>query len=346
MENDFALSNGTIVQGSKNSYRILSCIRRDGMGFTYIGEPVKRQLTTPAKVVLREHFMPHCSLRGDDGVTVVTPPEISSTVATCMKGFEKASMDRARISASSPSIINVLDIFETNGTFYYVVEFLDGITFEEYVNRKGPLSWDETREILSPILDAVKKMHTYRAIHTEITPSHIRFVNHHGQSIPVLFSLYATLHFNDEGKQNWTLPVMTCRTGYAPPEQYRSIDHFMPQTDVYALASTIVFSLSGKHLPDSRVLTEEIVRETLPPALPETTVKALVHALNPDPSLRTSSVTSLRDELREFYGGKQRTTEDDTEGESSLWKELYYGSRVPLIILAFAVVAATIIMLM
>ncbi len=94
------------------------------------------------------------------------------------------------------------------------------------------------------------------------------------------------------------------------------------------------------------MLTEEIVRETLPPALPETTVKALIHALNPDPSLRTSSVTSLREELREFYGGKQRTTEDDTEGEISLWRELFYGSRVPLIILAFAVVAATIIMLM
>ena len=50
-------------------------------------------------------------------------------------------------------------------------------------------------------------------------------------------------------------------------EQYGAIDHFYPQTDVYAMAATLVYAL-GTLASDSRTITEETIRDTLPPALP------------------------------------------------------------------------------
>lgn len=340
MEKDFSLPIGTQLTGKNNEYRILSCIRRDGMGYTYKAEPVMKRKDFTDKVIIREHFMPHCSTRGADGITVETPEEIVPTVKTCLVAFENASEERMKISERSPSIINVLDIFEANNTFYYIVEFLDGVTFEEYVKGKGSLTFEETREILSPILDAVKIMHTYHAMHTEITPRHIRFIHHKGQNIPILFSLYATLHFNDDGKQAWSIPVMNCATGYAPPEQYKSIDHFIPQADIYALAATIVFSLSGKSLPDSRELTEESVRETLPPTLPENIVQALIHALNPEVSQRTSSISTMRNELRDFYGGKKREHEIESEEKDSNEENIFVRNKITFSIAIIAIILA------
>lgn len=345
MKKDLSLTPHTIVRSGKNEYCILSCIRRDGMGYTYIAEPVNKHKGLPNKVVIREHFMPHCSERGTDGITVVTPEEIAPTVENCRSIFEKCSRVRFEISSISPSVISVIDIFNANNTFYYVVEFLDGITFEEYVKQKGPLSWEETRELLSPIFDAVKIMHSRRSIHTEIQPRHIRFVHHKGEYIPVLFSLYASLHFNEEERQMWALPIMTCETGFAPPEQYGNIENFTPQTDIYALAATIVFALSGKKLPDSRVVTEKIIRATLPPALPENTVQALIHALHPDIAQRTASVSAFRDELREFYGGRRREIDDDEHYES-VWKEILNQDRIPLAIVGVAIIAALFIFFM
>ena len=112
----------------------------------------------------------------------------------------------------------------------------------------------------------------------------------------MLFSLYATMHFSDRGVMRWALPPMTCEEGFAPPEQYNAIDHFCPQIDIYALASMVVFCLSGNILPDSRKLTEEMVRETLPPTIPETIVSALLNALYPRPkvSVLQRSLSSVR----------------------------------------------------
>ncbi len=338
MEKDYSLSVGTHLKGEKNEYRILSCIRHDGMGYTYTAEPLMKRKNFTEKVIIREHFMPHCSTRGADGVTVETPEEILPTVRTCLIAFERASEERMIISGRSTSIVNVLDIFERNNTFYYVVEYLDGVTFEEYVKSKGALTFEETRDMLSPILDAVKTLHTFHALHTEITPGHIRFVNHQGQNIPILFSLYATMHFRDDGQESWSVPVMSCEPGYAPPEQYTSIDHFSPQVDIYALAATIVYSLSGKRLPDSRELTEEKIRETLPPTLPENTVQALIHALNPDVAHRTSSITTMRNELRDFYGGKKREQESESNDENDDRQNIFSRNIITFSIIIIAII--------
>ena len=326
MMSEKALAPGTILKGDKNTYRVAEVLSGNGQGFTYkvyttvgVG-PRARQVP----MVVREHMMVRCSDRGEDGMTVVTSEDIAPTVDSCTQSFLYASRERAKVAEKCIWLIDVIEIFQANNTCYYVAEYLDGPDLEEYVaSHGGRLTYDECSEVLSPIFDATRALHTHNILHTSINPKHIKFVKTAKGMTPILFSLYDTMHFGEKGIETWMLPMMTCSEGYAPPEQYSSVEHFYPQIDVYALAATLVYALSGTHLPDSRSLTPDMVRDILPTAFPETLVSAILNALNPDVTQRTASVTNFREELKEFRANsaanarvKSRELEEETEGGS------------------------------
>ncbi len=314
MENkpEKVLPVGSVIHGSLCDYEITDYMAQDGFGILYKAKGVRitaaRKAAKAAEdyFVIREFFMHRCSGRAADGCTVVTPEDVRPTVDNFKEAFAMASDSCAQVSDGCPYIINVIENVSQNDTRYYVVEYLDGETLEDYIERVGPVSIYEARELLSPIFSAVKYMHSYHVMHTDIYPRHIRFVTSGGKRVPVLFSLYASRHFDDEGAPVWPTAIVVCRTGYAPPEQYQNIDHFFPQADIYALASLIVFVLSGKHLPDSRTVTEKDIRTTLPATLPETFIGTLLHALHSDYACRPSSVSSFMEELVEFYDENSR----------------------------------------
>lgn len=337
-----ALPVGAMLHGALSDYEIIGCIAQDGFGILYKAKGVRRTPDRQSRkgskavddyFVIREFFMYRCSDRGDDGCTVVTPEDIRPTVDNFKDAFYIASRSCAQVSVGNPNIINVIENVSQYDTYYYIVEYLDGETLEDYIQRVGPRSIYESREMLTPIFQAVRHLHRSHIMHTDIYPRHVRFVNSGGKRVPVLFSLYASRHFDDEGAPIWPTAIVVCRTGYAPPEQYHNLDHFSPQADIYALAAMIVFVLSGKHLPDSRTVTEKDIRATLPPALPETMIGTLLHALQPDYACRPASVSSFMDELVEFYDEnakyvphdeRRHSLHDDAsdEGSLSVWSRL------------------------
>ncbi len=300
-----ALPLGTMIHGKLSDYLITDYQAQDGFGILYRATgtrmPHNGVNVNETKFMIREFFMCRCSSRGSDGCEMVTPEDVLPTVDNFKKAFLLASQNCAAVSEGCPNIINVIEIIEEYGTIYYVVEYLEGETLEDYVNKEGPMSVYEMRKLLAPIFYAVEHMHLSRTMHTDIYPRHIRFVESGGKKIPVLFSLYASKCFDDNGLPIWLSPVVVCRTGYAPPEQYRNIEHFLPQSDIYALAALIVFVLSGKNLPDSRTLKEKDVRDALPPMLPETMIGTLLHGLCPDYTGRPATVTLFMEELIDFY---------------------------------------------
>ncbi|MCI9285939.1 MAG: hypothetical protein HFJ91_09195, partial [Muribaculaceae bacterium] len=137
MIQDYSISSGTLLKGGRQPYGILSCLRRDGMGYTYRAEAIRPNGST-IPVIIREQFMPMCSTRADDGVTVVTPEDVAPTVDTFLKAFIKASEERRKVSLMCPSIIRILDTFHANGTYYYVVEYLRVIVVGRLFVEKYP----------------------------------------------------------------------------------------------------------------------------------------------------------------------------------------------------------------
>ena len=115
-----ALKKGAVIKGDKYTYTIQSVLQADGQGYTYLTTTpiVQNGVTVEKKTVLREHMMSRCSSRGEDGITVVTPEDIAPTVESCLESFIFASHERQRISEATPWIINVLELFDANGTHY------------------------------------------------------------------------------------------------------------------------------------------------------------------------------------------------------------------------------------
>lgn len=330
-----ALKEGTVIHGGKYDYRVLKLINVDGQGYTYktMATDKMKPGTPEFPMVVREQMMSRCTDRGPDGMTVVYPEDVAPTVESCLESFIVASQERQKISAASPWIVDVVECFHANNTYYYTVECLMGETFEEYVNSMGGrLTYEQTRAVLSPIFDAVRTMHRHQTLHTHIYPHNIRFRIEPTRRVPVLYNLYSSLHFSDNGMQCWTLPAMNCETGFAPPEQYREIDHFAPQVDIYALASMMIYALSGQTLPDSRVITEKDIRAAIPPETPENVTLALLNALDPDLSKRTGTVTRFREDLGSFlsisylgqesgHSGSESNTAS-TAGRPTLWQRI------------------------
>lgn len=347
---------GTVLTHGKHPITITEILSDNALGFTYRGiATINRpgEKTRRMDVVIREHFMAYCSDRAEDGKTVSTPEDIMPTVAGCLEIFKEASQIRREISDSHPAIINVQDVFEENNTYYYVVEFLKGQTLEEYINEHGPLSVEKAIDLLSPIFLGAIKFHYRHSIHTGMTPKHIRFTSDNGKMRPVLFSLYSTMHFDENGRRNWDVQSVKCLEGYAPPEQYGEIEQFLPQIDIYSLAATFVFTISGRHLPDSRTLTEESLREALPPTLPETYTETLLHALCPDYTQRTSSLSSFMDDMNLISSGEhhahrpteEHDAEDAQHDPNAPAGQRPWHMRIMVVVALIAIIAAIVAMI-
>lgn len=299
---------GTLIHGERYDYEILYHKSQDGFGILYAAkvkgrngepDPVK---PSDQMVMMREFFMNRCSSRAEDGCTVYTSDELTPTVKNFYEAFKFASNRCYQATKDAgPGIIHVKEVVNQHDTSYYIVEFLNGEPLDEYIKKNGPMSAFEAYELMKPVFHDLRVLHTSRIMHADIFPRHFRVLNENGEKHMLLYSLYASKHFDDNNLPVITTPILVCRKGYAPPEQYNLIETFIPQLDIYAIAAVMVFMLSGKDLPDSRVLTEKNIRETLPPTLPETLTSSLVRALDPNISNRPSSIISFARDLTEYF---------------------------------------------
>ncbi|MCM1255783.1 MAG: hypothetical protein NC221_06670 [Duncaniella sp.] len=299
---------GTIIHGERYDYEILYHKSQDGFGILYAAKVIGRKgEADPIKpsnqmVMMREFFMNRCSTRDEDGCTVSTPDELAPTVNNFYEAFKYASERCLQATREAGlGIIHVKEVVSQHNTSYYVVEFLGGEPLDEYIKKNGPLSAHEAFKLMKPIFTDLKMLHVFRIMHADIYPRHFRIITEGGEKRMLLYSLYASKHFDDNNQPVITTPILVCRKGYAPPEQYNPIETFIPQLDIYAIAAVMVFMLSGKNLPDSRILTEKEIRETLPPTLPESLTSTLISALDPNITNRPSSIISFSKDLTDYF---------------------------------------------
>ncbi len=296
---DKALPDGFVLEWGKHPYRIKSCLIADGFGFTYEGEALGDGVEVK-NVIIREFFLGRCCQRGEDGAEMVCDEEIESTINDTLTRHAQNLMVRYKTSREHQSLLTILDVFEANGTYYHVAENLGGPSLEEIVLTKGPLKAEEARKLFLPIFGAVKQLHLQNVLHTDICPANIKFRN----GIPVLTHLYGAKHFNEDGEMTIAIPTLNCREGYAPPEQYLPIETFFPQIDIFALASTIAFTMTGKRLPSSPTLTEQKLVEFFPAGFPTDIRNALIRALSHDMENRPQTLSSFKKALDTNFGAK------------------------------------------
>ena len=195
-----------------------------------------------------------------------------------------------------PNIVHVYDFFEENGTAYIVMEFLDGISYKQFIAANGgKVDQKVALEVTLSVLDALKEIHKAGIIHRDISPDNV-FICMSG--IIKLID-FGAARFST-GEEEKTLSIIL-KPGYAPPEQYRSRSKQGPWTDIYAVGAMFYRALTGV-MPDesvNRMVQDRVVPpHELNPEIPENLSNAIMRAMALNQELRFRNVDQFREAIQ------------------------------------------------
>lgn len=305
-----------------------------GDSAVYIGYDTQEE----SAITLREFFPATMCTRQQGGALV--PVEGKETV---FASYRAKFLTVARAVARLRDVLVVVpsyDIFEENGTAYTVAEFCEGKSLEKYVAAKGGrLSFEETRRLFLPLLSALSTIHATGLLHLGISPKNI-LVDTEGNLRLKNFAIPETRTVNTECKPNLI-------AGYAAPEQYEEGADCTPASDVYGVAASMFFALTGRH-PANATQRGKKADDLLMPAevadkTPAHIKESLIRALRVYAPRRTQTVQQLLDEMTATPAVAALIHEDDEEdapkknGAKYLWI---------IFVAAFAVLAVIMVLVL
>lgn len=297
-----ALPTGTLLRGSANSYRIERVLGSGGFGITYLASTTLSVdgISVKAHFAIKEHFPKELCYREPDGMVYCHTHNCERTEAT-LKDFVTEARRLRKIAAatSNQNIVKVREVFEANGTAYYVMEYLEGPTIAQYVASHGAFDEAGALTIMQPILHAAEHLHANSITHLDIKPANIVLCSDGDSGMrPVLIDFGLAKHYDASGMATSTINTIGCSKGYAPLEQYAGLRKFSPQSDVYALAATLLFMLSGQTPPHAEDITPQHIAGMLyGTGVSAETVRAIQHGMAYSRADRTASATQLIREL-------------------------------------------------
>ena len=264
---DKTLKQGYILKSPKQSYKIEGLLGIGCFHITYIASAIFKVSGTPAKIkfVIKESFNRNdCSQNSSSG-NVTYPIRTKEFDNTLRKEFLEDILRLRTIAYGHKNIVKVYEVFETNNTSYYVMEYIDGISLRNYVVNRGRISEDEMLTVITPIVEAVMYLHKNRITHLDINPDNI-MVKHdiNGKIQPVLIGFDCSKHYDKGGNPTSITGIFRSNDGYSPKEQYAGISTFSPSADIYALGATMWFCLTGKNPNKSVDLIEGDLFMSLP----------------------------------------------------------------------------------
>lgn len=297
-----ALPTGTLLRGSANSYRIERVLGSGGFGITYLASTTLSVdgISVKAHFAIKEHFPKELCFREPDGMVYCHTHNIERTKAT-LKDFVTEARRLRKIAAATPNrnIVKVREVFEANGTAYYVMEYLEGPTIAQYVASHGAFDEAGALTIMQPILHAAETLHANSITHLDIKPANIVLCSDGDSGMrPVLIDFGLAKHYDASGAATSTINTIGCSKGYAPLEQYAGLSKFSPQSDVYALAATLLFMLTNQTPPHAEDITPQHIAGMLyGTGVSAETVRAIQHGMAYSRADRTASATQLIREL-------------------------------------------------
>ena len=215
-----------------------------------------------------------------------------------------------KLSLNHSGIVRVNESFRSNGTAYYVMEYIKGQSLREYVRRSplGRLPEAEALQLFQPVTETIGYLHDNKVTHLDIKPDNI-LIRENGEPVVIDFGL--SKHYNTKGTPTSTIKAAGCSAGYSPMEQYVGITTFTPEADIYALGATLLYMLTGKDPMISTEINEVVIRKSIPQDVSQQTSDTIVHAMEKLKESRTKTVKELLSRLQ----GTEKPVHTDTDNK-------------------------------
>lgn len=286
--NMIALKPGETLQ--HGIYRIEKVLGQGGFGITYLAADLNLQ----RKVAIKEFFpKDYCDRSADTSNVTLGTQSTAEFVQRLKMKFLKEARNIAKFN--HPGIIKIYSAFEENNTAYYVMEYIEGEALSTLVERDGPLDARRALNYIRSVGNALAYVHDRKINHLDVKPANIML--RRSDDTPILIDFGLSKQYDAEGKQTSTTPT-GLSYGYAPLEQYNrgGVKEFSPQTDLYSLAATLYFILSGIVPPQALDLVE--CELTFPELVPTPLISPIGKAMSSSRFDRHNSIGAFLSELK------------------------------------------------
>ncbi len=267
-------------------YRLKRKIGSGGMGEVYLAEHQMMKRPCVLKIIRPDRA-------GDDKVLARFQREVRAT---------------ARLSHW-----NTVEIFDygrtLDGVFYYVMEYLPGMSLSDLVKEYGPLPPERVVHLLRQVCDALREAHGMGLIHRDIKPGNI-FAAHRGGVHDVAklldFGLVKPLMEEEQSMQLTAEGTITGSPLFMSPEQATGESHADVRSDIYSLGTVTYYLLTGRPVFEEtgpiKLILAHAQREVVPPShhhdgIPEDLERIVLRCLAKSPLDRYQTVDELARDL-------------------------------------------------
>ncbi len=264
-------------------YRLLEKLGSGGMGEVYKAE--------------------HVLLKRPCAMKLIRPD--SEADATAIAHFETEVNATAKLTHWNT--VEIYDYGHTeDGTFYYVMELLPGLSLEELAERYGPLPPERVVHLLRQVCGALHEAHAANLIHRDIKPANIFAAQRGG-----VFDVAKLLDFglvkeraavSSSGGQGSTSGSFSGTPLYMSPEQAMAYEDVDGRADLYSLGAVAYYLLTGRppfsganvvQLLDAHATKEVVSPSTLSHGIPSDLEHVILKCLAKEPSRRFPDAISL-----------------------------------------------------
>ncbi len=288
---------GTAVSRARElgSYRLIDILGRGGMGEVWRAQ--HRMLARPAAIKL------------------IRPEALGESNIEDRKTLQGRFEREAQATASmrSPHTIQLYDFgMADDGTFYYVMELLDGFDAETIVERFGPVPAERAIYFIQQICDSLGEAHEMGLIHRDIKPGNV-YVCRYGREVDFIkvldFGLVKSRR--DAGSSDVKLTAenaVSGSPGYMAPERVLGNRPIDARVDIYALGCVAYWLVTGELVFRGATVMETIVQHVrerpIPPSertelpIPASLDSVILRCLEKDPEKRPQSSDQLSQLLR------------------------------------------------
>jgi serine/threonine protein kinase len=229
----------------------------------------------------------------------IMPPHMAGNTVL-LKRFEQEFRAASRLD--HPNIVRALDYGDTGSTPYLVMEFVEGESLGQKIERDGPLPESEAIRLIAQVAQGLHRAHKQGLIHRDVKPDNI-LVTPDGQAkladLGLVKEVDADLNLTRTGRGLGTPHFMA-------PEQFRNAKNADVRCDVYSLGATLYMMVSGE-LPFRSngpldAWMKKMQNELVPPRqikadLSERVDWAIRRAMHRDPEQRPASCREFVEDL-------------------------------------------------
>jgi len=287
-------------------YRLLRLLGEGGMGRVYLAE--------------------HRFLRRPCAVKLIRAEQAGDSLA--LARFEREVQSAAGLT--HPNTVQIYDYGQSeDGTFYFAMEYLPGVSLDDLVTREGPLTPQRAVHVLTQLCGALHEAHARGLVHRDLKPGNVMLCERGGvHDVAKLldFGLVAAVHTTAADPRITEAGMLIGTPAFMSPEQCMGDADVTYASDIYSVGALGYFLLTGSPPFSGRGAMQTVVAHVhamprpiveLWPEVPSALSAVIARCLAKEPDQRFLDAASLGEALRSAIDPGGRSSQyvpEDTRG--------------------------------